>query len=70
MFLFFVHQERAHLGLYTESDDLFGPVLARNSEVRASTSSYNGCAYVYCSKLQRPGVCSAVYGTVYYKELP
>ena len=29
---------------------------------------HRGCAYTVLQTVQRPGVCSAAYGTVHYKE--
>ena len=44
-------------------------VVARNSEVIGFKSRPDrGCAYTVLQTVQRSGVCSAVYGTVHYKE--
>ena len=53
------------------SDGLFDPVVAGNSEVRIPAGSdicQRGCAYTVLQTVQRPGVYSAVYNTVRYKE--
>ena len=60
------------------SDGLFGPVVAQNAEVpglhlgRVGCSSSRLCIYIAYrfvrQTVQRPVVCSAVYGTVHYKE--
>ena len=49
------------------------PVVTRNLEVLGSNPDRVGyvssdCAYTVLQTVQRSGVCSAVYGTVYYKE--
>ena len=51
----------------------FDPVVALN-EVLGSNSiwlyiCHSGCACTVLQTVQRYGVCSAVYSTVYYKEL-
>ena len=33
-----------------------------------SAPGRRGCAYTLLQTVQRPGVCSAVYGTTHYKE--
>ena len=44
-------------------DGSFSPVVARNSDV-----CHRGCAYAVLQAVQRPGVRSAVYGIMHYKE--
>ena len=57
------------LHVYIVADDSFDPVVARYW-VRFPTESgicHLSCAYTVLQTLQRPGMCSAVYGTVHYK---
>ena len=53
-------------------DGLYDPVMARNSEgVRipvVSDACHRGCAYKVFQTVKMSGVCSAVHGTVHYKE--
>ena len=54
-------------------DGSFGPVVARNADVLGSNPGrwdvrHRVCAYTVLQTLQKPGVCSAVCGTVHYKE--
>ena len=53
-------------------DGSFGPVVARNAEVLGSNPGRVGCSssslcMIVLQTVQRPGVCSAVCGTVHYK---
>ena len=54
-------------------DDSFGPVVARNAELRGSNPGrwdvrLRVCAYTVLQTGQRPGLRSAVCGTMHYKE--
>ena len=55
--------------LWAGPDDSFDHAVARNSEVRNGTDVCHwGCPYAVLQTVQRYGVCSAVYGTMYNKE--
>ena len=53
-------------------DGSFVSTGACNLEVPGSNPGsdicHRGCAYTVLQTVQRPGVCSAAYGTVHYKE--
>ena len=41
-----------------------GPHVARNSKQGELDICHRGCAYTILQTVQRPGMCSVVYGTV------
>ena len=57
-------------------DSLFGLIVARNSEVGAycaripawSDVGHKGFTHTMLQTVQRPGVCSVVYGVVHYNK--
>ena len=56
-----------------DPDCLYGPVVARNSVVLVwitarSDIFHRGCSYTVIQTVQKTGMCSAIYDTVYYKS--
>ena len=59
------------MGSFQNTFGLFGPFVTKYwARIPAGLDiSHRGCAYAVLQTFQRPGVCSAVYGTVHYIEL-
>ena len=57
-------------GVKVDPNGSFGPAVARNWAriPNGSRICHRGCAYTLFQTVQMPGVCSYIYGTVYYKE--